>query len=227
MKEEEEYIEEPKPYNPQRLEHPFVLTLNAPRGSGKTHLLLNLLILDHFYNDVFDKVYLICPSAFQDPKYSILDLPRSQIMTTYDESKLAKIIKNKPANQEYLFVLDDCITQDDFKSNSGSDSLLNTISVNGRHMGISLIIASQKTSGCSSFIRSQADGVYIFSQRSLNEYESIHRDNSVEGLSKKEFINLVSRCTREQYSFIMINYQNNKVFHKFKEINVKEYIDPE
>lgn len=211
--------------NAQRLKQPFVLTLNAPRGSGKTFLLLNLLIHDDFYNDVFDKIYLICPSAYQDPKYSILDIPSSQIMEKFDEKRIEKIIKNKHQDDEYLFIFDDCITENEFKKNSGNDNIINTIAVNGRHMNVSMIIASQKTSGCSSFVRSQADGVYIFRQRSGNEYDAIHADNSVDGLNRRDFSALVSKATKEQYSFLMINYQNGKVFSNFKEIeNIQEYI---
>ena len=215
-----------KPPNPSRLNSPFVLTINAPRGSGKTFLLLNLLIHDNFYNDMFDKIYLITPSAYQDPKYSILDLPSSQIMITFDEKRITKIIKDKHPDDEYLFIFDDIITQDEFKKNAGNDSIINTIAINGRHMNVSMIISSQKTSGVSSFVRSQVDGVYIFKQRSMNEIDAIHNDNSVDGLNRKDFSKLVSKATKEQYSFLMINYQNGKVFASFKEIeNIQAYIN--
>lgn len=198
---------------------PFVIYLSAPRGSGKTHLLLNLLINDRLYNGVFDKIYFVCPSFNQDPKYSILDLPSSQVMTEYNEEKIGRIIKNKSTDEQILFVFDDCITQDNFKKNT-NNQILNTIAVNGRHMGVSMIIASQKTSGSSSFIRSQADGVYIFKPRSRNEIESIYEDNSIGALNKNEFVKLLSYCTDKQYSHLYINYQNNTIFKNFNKIKV-------
>lgn len=207
MEEEEEM----KPNNPTRLQEPFVIYLAAPRGSGKTHLLLNLLILDEFYNDTFDKIYFICPSYNEDPKYSILDLPSNQVMIDFDEAKIEKIIKNKNPEHQILFVLDDCITQTSFKNNQ-NDCILNTIAVNGRHMKISMIIASQKTSGSSSFVRSQADGVYIWKPRSLAEIEALYNDNSINALSKKEFVQLLDYCTKEKYSYLFINYQTNTVY---------------
>jgi len=208
-----------KPDNELRLQEPFVIYMSAPRGSGKTHMLLNLLILDEFYNDVFDKIYFVCPSFNQDPKYSVLDLPASQVMTEFDEKKIEKIIKNKPEFDEYLFVFDDCITTTGFKKNT-NDQILNTIAVNGRHMGVSMIIASQKTSGSSSFIRSQADGVYIWKPRSRNEIEAIYEDNSIGTLKKNEFIQLLEYCTHEKYSHLFINYQNNQVYKNFNRIDL-------
>ena len=219
--------EEPiKIVNELRLEPPFVIYMSAPRGSGKTHLLLQLLISNSFYNDTFDKIYFICPSFFQDPKYSILDLPANQVMLTYDEKKIETIIKNKSDESEYLFIFDDCITQASFKSNT-NDQILNTIAVNGRHMGVSLIIASQKTSGSSSFIRSQADGVYIWKPRSRNEIEALYEDNSVGTLSKKDFVELLEYATSEKYSHLFINYQNGNIYKNFKRLNyVKDPKEP-
>lgn len=218
MSDTESEISIEKPDNELRLQEPFVIYMSAPRGSGKTHLLLNLLILDEFYNDIFDKVYFVCPSFFQDPKYSVLELPASQVMTEFDEKKIEKIIKNKNPNDEILFIFDDCITQGNFKKNT-NDQILNTIAVNGRHMGVSMIIASQKTSGSSSFIRSQADGVYIWKPRSRNEIEAIYEDNSIGTLSKKEFVQLLDYCTNEKYSHLFINYQNGNVYKNFNRID--------
>jgi hypothetical protein len=212
-------ILETRPQNELRLKLPFVIYLSAPRGSGKTHLLLNLLISDFFYNDLFDKIYFVCPSFFQDPKYGILDLPSSQVLTEYNEKKIEAIIKSKKEDDEYLFVFDDCITQASFKSNT-NDQVLNTIAVNGRHMGVSMIIASQKTSGSSSFIRSQADGVYIWKPRSRNEIEAIYEDNSIGTLTKKEFIDLLDYCTNEKYSHMFINYQNGEVYKNNNKIKI-------
>lgn len=211
-------METEKKPNELRLNEPFVIYMSAPRGSGKTHLLLQLLISEDFYNDVFDKIYFVCPSFFQDPKYSILDLPPNQVMLKYDEKKIETIIKNKSDDDEYLFIFDDCITQDSFKSNT-NNQILNTIAVNGRHMGVSLIIASQKTSGSSSFIRSQADGVYIWKPRSRNEIEALYEDNSIGTLSKKEFMELLDYATSEKYSHLFINYQNGNVYKNFKKLN--------
>jgi hypothetical protein len=214
--------EEKKPYNPTRLQEPFVIYLSAPRGSGKTHQLLNMLILDEYYNDTFDKIYFICPTFNLDPKYGVLDLPASQIMLEYDEKKLLKIYSDREKQgidgDRILLVFDDCITQTGFKKNT-NDQVINKLACNGRHIGISVIIASQKTSGSSSYVRSQAEGVYIWKPRSLAEVEALYQDNSVRALSKKEFVELLEYCTREQYSHMFINYQTNEVFKGTNRIN--------
>ena len=66
------------------LKLPFLKYISAPRGSGKTYLLINLLTNENFYKGKFDKIIFVCPSFYQDPKYSILDLPDNQIFTEFD-----------------------------------------------------------------------------------------------------------------------------------------------
>ena len=202
------------------LKVPFVKYISAPRGSGKTYLIINLLTNENFYLGKFDKVYFICPSFHSDPKYSVLDIPDNQIMTEFDAKKIEKIVKSKKEDEQILLVFDDCITQDGFKKNQ-NNNVLNTIAVNGRHMGVSMIIASQKTSGASSFIRSQADGVVVFKSRSLAEIDSIYQDNSIGSMSKRDFINLLDFATIDKYSFLYINYQTNKIYKKFDEIVIE------
>ena len=200
-------------------EEGFVLYISAPRGSGKTYLLVNLLVNPLLYNGRFDQIFFFCPSFYDDPKYSVIDVPSSHVFEKFNENKIKALLKNKKRDEHYLFVFDDCIAQENFKKNSG-EHVLNEIAVNGRHMGVSIIMTSQKTTGASSFIRSQADGVIIFKARSLTELETIYQDNSVGTISKKEFIKLVDHCTNEQYSFLYINYQSNTIFKNFNIITL-------
>lgn len=209
-----------KTYNyEEETEEGFVLYISGPRGSGKTHLLINLIASPELYNGRFDKIFFFCPSYYQDSKYSVLDIPGSRIHESYSENKVKSILNNKPNKEHYLIVLDDCVTQEHFKSNQG-ENVLNTIAVNGRHMGVSMIMTSQKTTGGSSFVRSQADGVIIYKPRSLSEIETIYQDNSLGTLSKKEFRQLVDYCTNEKYSFLYINYQKDTIYKKFNLITL-------
>jgi len=209
-----------KTYNyEEETEEGFVLYISGPRGSGKTYFMINLLANPEFYNGRFDKIFFFCPSYYQDTKYGILDIPTSRVYETYSENKVKTILKNKPKKEHYLFVFDDCVTQEHFKSNQG-ENILNTIAINGRHMGVSMIMTSQKTTGGSSFVRSQADGVIIYKPRSLSEIETIYQDNSIGTLSKKEFRGLVDYCTKEKYSFLYINYQTDTIYKNFNLIQL-------
>lgn len=206
---------------PWCLNIPFVKYISAPRGSGKTYLLINLLIHDKLYKNKFDKIYFFCPSFYSDSKYSVIDIPSNQVFTEYKEEYIEKIIQDKKIETEILLIFDDCITQDSFKKNTSSN-ILNTIAVNGRHMHISMIITSQKCTGSSSYIRSQADGVIVFKSRSLAEIDALYNDNSIGTLNSKEFRNLIDYCTNDKYGFLYINYQQNTIYKNFKQIKLNK-----
>ena len=182
-------------------------------------MLINMLILDSYYKDTFDKIYFVCPTFFLDPKYSVLDLPASQIMTTFDEKKIETIMKNKREDEQILIIFDDCLAEKGFKKNE-SNNALNLIATTGRHIGVSIILAVQKTSGSSTTVRTQVDGVYIWRPRSLSEYESLYQDNCVAGLSKKEFVSLVNYATEEDYSYLFLNNQTKEVYRNTNKINI-------
>lgn len=206
------------------LKTPFVMYISAPRGSGKTFLLINLMIHNQLYKKEFEKVYLFCPSAQLDPKYDLLNLPNDQIFEEYTPEKLQEIVDNN-GDLKTCIILDDCIAETGFKSNKNND-ILNTLAIRGRHLGISLIICTQKTTGASTIIRSQCDGLFVFKPRSLTETKAIYGDNCINNLSFNEFKDLLNDTTKEQYSFMYINYQKNKVYNKnFEEIAMDSALD--
>ena len=203
--------------NPWKNKLPFVKYISGARGSGKTNLLINLLVNKDLYLKHFDKIIFVCPSFYLDEKYSILDLPKEQIFITYEEETISNLIDDKPEDEQWLLILDDCLIFNNFKSTDAT-SLQNKIAVNGRHLKVSMIITSQKTTGGSTTVRSQADSVIIFKPRSHNEIDSLYNDNCINGYNRKDFGNLILQSTKEQYSFFTINFQNGKIFKNFEEI---------
>ena len=198
---------------------PFVQTIVAPRNSGKTYLLINLLIQDKYYRNKFDKVYIISPTFYLDPKWDCISIPDKQIFTEFDEYSLESIIENKKIEEQILLILDDAIAEDGFKTSQ----ILNKIAIRGRHMKVSMICISQKVCSISTTIRSQTDSMIVFKSRSSNEVESLYKDNNIGGLTRNGFNRLLFDCTEERYSFLNMNYQNNKVYKKFSEVSLKDY----
>ncbi len=82
--------------NPWKNKLPFVKYISGARGSGKTNLLINLLVNKDLYLKHFDKIIFVCPSFYLDEKYSILDLPKEQIFITYEEETISNLIDEKP-----------------------------------------------------------------------------------------------------------------------------------
>lgn len=190
---------------------------SAPRGSGKTYFVVQQLINPELYFQEFDKIFLFTPSIGDDDVYNILQLPPKQIFTEFDEKKVMKLIEKKKDDQQWLFIFDDMISDNDFKN----AKLTKLLAFNGRHMGISVIVTSQKSTAGSTSIRTNADACVIWRPRSYNEIESLYRDNAVDAMTKKEFHKLVMDNTEEKYSFLYINYQSGDVYRNYKKISVK------
>lgn len=204
--------------HPSNLKPPFVMYVAAPRGSGKTHLLVNLMIQPKFYRNMFNKVYIFCPTYYKDSKYAHLNLPEHQVFTEYSNETLEDIIEHCNPKHQTLVIFDDCMAETDFKNNN-NDNPLNKLAVRGRHDGISIIVITQKTTGTSTIVRSQSDGLIIFNCRSQAEIKAIYEDNCIGGLSFNDFKDLLIKYTKEQYSFLYFNYQNNKAYDRnFQEI---------
>lgn len=199
-----------------KLRKPFLMYLSAPRGSGKTYFIVQNLLNTELYFQEFDKIFLFTPSIADDDIYNLLGLPDRQIFTEFDEKKLMKLINKKKPEDEWLFIFDDMISDNDFKN----AKLSKLLAYNGRHMGISVIVSSQKSTAGSTAIRTNADACVIWRPRSHNELESLYRDNAINCMTKKEFERLVMETTKEQYSFIYINYQTNQVYKNYEEIYI-------
>jgi len=199
-----------------KLKLPFLMYCSAPRGSGKTYFVVQQLVNPELYFQEFDRIFLFTPSIGDDDIYNILQLPAKQIFTEFDEGKIMKLIKKKKDEEQWLFIFDDMISDKDFKN----AKLTHLLAYNGRHMGISAIVTSQKSTAGSTAIRTNADACVIWRPRSYNEIEALYRDNAIEAMNKKEFHKLIMDNTVEKYSFVYINYQENDVYHNYQKINL-------
>lgn len=93
-------LEHPAPKADTLLQHEFSLGIIAPKGSGKTTLMQNLLLRDEFYRGYFHRIYIFSPSIESDPKWDwVLEQPGVLgINQTY--RKFIRKIKNKLQAQE-------------------------------------------------------------------------------------------------------------------------------
>ena len=201
-----------------KLKLPFLMYLSAPRGSGKTYFIVQNLMNPELYFQEFDRIFLFTPSVADDDIYNILELPDKQIFTEFEESKVMKLIKKKKPDEQWLFIFDDMISDNDFKN----ATLTRLLAYNGRHMGISVIVSSQKSTAGNTAIRTNADACVIWRPRSNNEIESLYKDNAINAMTRKEFTKLIMDNTKEQYSFLYINYQKNEVYKNYKLILTPE-----
>jgi hypothetical protein len=195
---------------------PNLIYISAPRGSGKTYLIVQMLMNEELYLKQFDKIFIFSPSlsdSADNNLFDLLGLPDNQMFDKFDEKKLAKIIKYKKRKPEeqWLIVCDDCIGESAFKNSE----LARILSYNGRHLGISFWVTSQKATAGSTCIRTNADQSIFFCPRSMNEIEALYRDSAINGITKKQFVKLLTEATKEKYGFLNINYTEKEVWYSY------------
>ena len=143
--------------------------------SGKSTVILNLLLRDNFYKNSFlgENIYIVSNNKM-DNKMKILktekDIPDSNFME-FSEANLEHIYEQveeecleaisdgkKPVNA--LIVLDDCAFGGGLREKI--NGTLARISCNGRHVNLSMIVTSQKYTQLAPVIRTNASGAILF-----------------------------------------------------------------
>ena len=220
FKDDDDYLEPP---HPNLLRMPFSLLEFAPKGSGKTVLLMNILV---WYNKYFDNIFVFSPTIYLDNKWILLinklNIPKQNLFTKYEEKNVSMLMnKIKMANKgkknkeklRTLIIFDDIISQ---LPKGKKISSMNKLAMNHRHYNISHIIISQSFKKVDPVIRSNTTGIILF-----NTDNSAERFKIIEELSgnysKKEFEKLYLECVKEKYGFCFLNYDTRKIFRNFEE----------
>lgn len=203
---------------------PFrLLIVGKSQLSGKSNILVNLLLRDEFYNKDFDgsNIFLVSPSITNDEKLKkiikVKEIPEENLFLEYDEDVIKELYKilqdeyeeakangDKPQNK--LIIFDDASYDGDLKSKK--HGIINKIFSNGRHIMLSAIITSQKYSDILTSCRLNCNGAIIFNTNN-RELEMIEADhNYLE--TKKEFMKMFRNVMNEKHSFLVVNYTNPK-----------------
>lgn len=203
---------------------PFrLLIVGKSQLSGKSNILVNLLLRDEFYNKDFDgsNIFLVSPSITNDEKLKkiikVKEIPEDNLFLEYDEDVIKELYKilqdeyeeakangDKPQNK--LIIFDDASYDGDLKSKK--HGIINKIFSNGRHIMLSAIITSQKYSDILTSCRLNCNGAIIFNTNN-RELEMIEADhNYLE--TKKEFMKMFRNVMNEKHSFLVVNYTNPK-----------------
>jgi hypothetical protein len=197
----------------------FVLYISAPRRSGKSTLLVNLLTRPEFYRNKFDKIYIFSQTIYLDGTWGkVLSLlPKEQIFEEFDPEKIMQIIDRNREGQKILIVVDDCIGDAGFKKLDSSD-VLTLISTRGRHFNVSLIVSSQAVSAVSSHFRKNTDCIIVFATENSKERTIIHEE-FLAHMSKDEFRQIFNFATKDKHSFLLFNKMTGNVHRNFNKLN--------
>jgi len=198
-----------------------LLIVGKSQLSGKTNLILNLLLRNEFYRNKYDgqNIFIVTNNKL-DNKLKILrkekDIGDENVME-FDEEDLEDLYeqledeflqdvadKKKPSNK--LIIFDDVAYSGGLKNKTAG--IISKIVMNGRHANISSIFTTQKYSLVSTGVRSNVTGAILFNT-SQKELELISEDmNYLE--NKKDFIKLFRKTTEKKNSFLVVNFTNQK-----------------
>lgn len=179
----------------------FAMLILAQRQSGKTNLIINMLLQG--YKSVFHNVFVFSPTCHSDVKYNAIKLDDEKKFTEYTDEYFQSIIdyqemeENK--NKFALVILDDCVGM------WNRNSLINSFITKARWYRISLIFSVQYTKSISPIIRNNITSCIIIGNQvkkeELKKIEEILPEN-FEKYYKQLKHNDVSK-----YNFIYINWE--------------------
>jgi len=198
-----------------------LLIVGKSQLSGKTNLILNLLLRNEFYRNKYDgeNIFIVTNNKL-DNKLKILrkekDIGDENVME-FDEEELEILYeqleeeflddvanKKKPSNK--LIIFDDVAYSGGLKNKTAG--VISKIVMNGRHANISSIFTTQKFSLVQTGVRSNVTGAILFNT-SQKELDLISDDmNYLE--NKKDFIKLFRKTTEKKNSFMVVNFTNQK-----------------
>lgn len=195
-------------------QHPFRMGIIGGTGTGKTNILLNLLLK----YIIFDKVYLYAKDL-TEPKY-IFMIEFFEKLRIRLEKKMKKKHKDKEVQVEPLLEIgnkiDDIINVDDldkekvniiifddFVTEKDQDKIIDLF-IRGRKKNCSIFYLSQSYFSIPKNVRLQMNYFIIFNIPSRKELIELSKDHATD-VEHKEFIKIYQECTREPYSFLFID----------------------
>ena len=204
---------------------PTSFLLAAPTASGKSQIILNLLL--RYYKDQFARIWIFSPSIKLDPQYAALrkhleKMSDQQKEPLYfedmDQAALGKILneqrlitescrKRKVKPPQVCVVLDDMADRGDIlQKRSGGQSngsWLVTLATRGRHMNVTWIISSQCLNLVGTVIRKNCRAMCVWRLRNYKEIETLCEELS--GVyDKNTIMELYRHATEEPYSFLFV-----------------------
>jgi GTPase SAR1 family protein len=205
-----EKIEEPLPKKSMAM-----YLVGAP-GSGKTSLLLSLLLSKTAYLKKFDKVYLLSGSLQTLPPELIANLPEDQVFDEYNIDSIYEKVKEEKdsaLNPNVLFILDDVVK--DIRAKT-----FNKLILNRRHIiqnatnpkvkaGCSIWITSQTYNLLELQIRKNMNAIILFPTANRKELECIKNELMMD-LNPKQQDEILKYAWSKPYGFLFIRMDKPK-----------------
>lgn len=194
----------------------FVILLIGRRGSGKTTMLMELLTGHNGLMSEMDEILFVCPNIRFDRKYADYmsetygdrqwrkhHNKKFHSLDYYNPDRIKAIFDDRdPKDRDHIMiVLDDCISEKNFRRVGSSDVLSRTATA-GRNRLISVVITSQQVRSIHSDVRKQADYAIVFKTDNLAEVDALYEDF---GWGKrKDWVEWFQDTLTEEYTALLL-----------------------
>jgi hypothetical protein len=169
-------------YNYHQISVPFRGILLGSSGSGKTNLLLNIIVA---FPNTFNHIYIY--SKAQEPLYDFLtnQLSSDLLTISYDLEDLRKFDEKNYYGQTLLVVDDMCLEKD--------QKCISELYIRGRKLGVSLLYLSQSYFKIPKTIRLQSDYIFILKVGAVRDLRMILSEYSLQA-SKEQLTKMYNYC---------------------------------
>jgi hypothetical protein len=197
--------------------HPARVIFSGASGSGKSNLIISMLLRKDMYAGYFKHIIIISPNLHSDKSYEhILKLRDGELKKKPEDRKTNYMLFNayvpdvmetmmtqiksaveKGKRKPILLLLDDVIADPKLlKSN-----FLTQIATQGRHYSMSLWISVQSYKAVNRVIRLNITDLIVFKFRNSSELDRVY-DEQVTGMAKNTFIDLCNFIFSKPYAFL-------------------------
>ena len=204
-----------KKENKERNDWPFRMLIIGPSGSGKTNTLLHLI--NNFHP--VDKIYLYAEDT-DEKKYQYLINKREQagiknlndphafIVYSSDMNDVLDDINNynKNRDKKLLIIFDGMIA--DIMRSEKFKAIVKKLFIRCRTLNISVVFMAQSYFRTPKDARLNSTHYILMKIGNKKELKSIAEENSGH-LDFKDFLKIYNYCTKEPYSFILVDTRPN------------------
>jgi hypothetical protein len=254
-------------------QHEFSMAVVAPKGSGKTTWIANVL---DFYAGYFHKITVFSPTLHSDEKWDYVRrrpllgentklkrflekhqqndgiigkprvvahegrfdprIPDAMFMTEYDESTLAAMMQEqldvvealeglgatKHLADRWLILFDDLVGSNLFSGRRNNP--FKRLNTNHRHHSASVVMVSQAYRELPKTVRTNVTGLVVWEVPNEAEVKAIYEENPL-GMKRERWDAAYRYCTRDEFSFMYVNYKRPKRLRIMKNFDQVVYYD--
>ena len=190
----------------------FRMVVNAPSGSGKSNMIVNLIELFSKGEGTFSTIEIFCRCK-DEPLYQYLADKTKGAIKIYENLTELKDINTYDKTENHLIVFDDlCLEKDQSK--------ISEFFLRGRKQGVSLIYLSQSFYQIPKMIRLNSNYLVILKLGQKRNLNMIMSELSL-GVTKDQLLKIYNYATRDKFSVLIVDLDQADINKKFR----KNFLD--